>query len=135
MNEKARNQGQIDILGKLQRATDVQTELNLDIIQQRKASFIRDENERVRRNKEKKSKRRNSIDKSPIRTRPELYESLNEKNDRGLFNSVFMPETNTEKYLAQNAKYDQYIDFRPQLELQNEQLANTNMNQNPYFQQ
>lgn len=46
-----------------------------------------------------------------------------------------MPETHTEKYLAQTAKYDQYIDFIPQLELQNEQLANTNMTTNPYFQQ
>ena len=93
-------------MGKLQQATNVQTELSNDIIKAQRNSITKHQ---------EAQKRAKSIANRAPKENPndsQLYLSLHtyDNIEQGLYNSE-VQHSEKDKYFMQNAKYDDYIDF------------------------
>lgn len=78
--------------------SEVQTELNLDIIQKRSASL-----------KKEKQNRPKSIEDSDKGLFASIYDY--KQQDMGLYKSMIEPKSDAERHMERIAMYDDYIDF------------------------
>ena len=103
------NQEQINFIGQIQNATELQTELNFDEIRKRQNSG-KQEQERIRS--------RSFVNGQKSKSPTHRSSLIDDKVDQSLFQSqIYVSSGMNGKELQQIMSYDGYIDFQAQLSL------------------